>query len=466
MELGLFSIDRVRAAAPAASYAFTSSKERARLRLYAALIALDLASLTAGYLLAWVIRSGHPLQLHSLQLLGLMVPSFLGVALNNGAYSIAALERPGAGTAKAAEALMFSLVGVLLVLFYLKVSADFSRLVFAIGTFTGLGLLALSRWSFGHWVGRAHDWSFENTLVLIDEVPLIPRRGEVVIFADQASIDPDVEDPSILDKIGALIRHCERIVVACPVGRRTAWAHMLKGCAMDVELVTPELLSIGAVGLRSCGDRKTLVVSARPLGLRDRIMKRLLDLTIAGSAIIVFSPVLLVIGLVIKLDSPGPALFKQERVGLNNKMFKLLKFRSMRADRTDWIGTRSASRNDDRMTRVGRFLRQTSLDELPQLFNVLTGDMSIVGPRPHALGSTAEERLFWQIDRRYFHRHAVKPGMTGLAQVRGYRGATVREVDLTNRLQCDLEYLAGWTIWRDLKILLTTFKVVAHGNAY
>ena len=245
-----------------------------------------------------------------------------------------------------------------------------------------------------------------------------------------------------------------------------AWAHMLKGCAIDVEIVSPELLSLGAIGIRTDHDRKTLVVSSRPLGLRDRAMKRSLDLAIAMSAIILFGPLMLGIAAAIKLTSRGPVMFRQDRMGLNNDIFKLLKFRSMRAGDTDLIGMRSTSRNDERLTPFGKFLRKTSLDELPQLFNVLAGDMSIVGPRPHALGSTAEARLFWHIEPRYFHRHAMKPGMTGLAQVRGYRGATVRESDLTNRVQSDLEYLSGWTIWRDLRIIARTFKVFTGMNAY
>ena len=118
------------------------------------------------------------------------------------------------------------------------------------------------------------------------------------------------------------------------------------------------------------------------------------------------------------------------------------------------------------MTRVGRFIRATSIDELPQLFNVLRGEMSLVGPRPHALGSLAGNELFWEVDERYWHRHACKPGLTGLAQVRGFRGATRERIDLANRLYADLEYLNGWTIWRDISILITTFRVIIHRNAY
>ena len=135
-------------------------------------------------------------------------------------------------------------------------------------------------------------------------------------------------------------------------------------------------------------------------------------------------------------------------------------------DCCDGNGDRSTGRDDDRITRVGRIIRMTSIDELPQLLNVLMGDMSIVGPRPHALGSRAEDKLFWEIDERYWHRHAAKPGLTGLAQIRGFRGATVHEYDLVNRLQADLEYLDHWTIWKDLKIILQTFRVLLHRNAY
>ncbi|HSX56900.1 MAG TPA: sugar transferase, partial [Sphingomonas sp.] len=203
-----------------------------------------------------------------------------------------------------------------------------------------------------------------------------------------------------------------------------------------------------------------------PLDLLDRVVKRGFDVAVAGVALVVLSPLFVVVAALIKFDSDGPVFFKQTRIGRGNQMFSMLKFRSMRVETLDGAGNRSTSREDDRITRVGAFIRKTSIDELPQIINVLRGEMSIVGPRPHALGSRAADKLFWEVDERYWHRHSAKPGLTGLAQVRGYRGATFHEDDLTNRLQADLEYLDHWTIWRDIQIVLMTFRVLLHRNAF
>jgi lipopolysaccharide/colanic/teichoic acid biosynthesis glycosyltransferase len=175
---------------------------------------------------------------------------------------------------------------------------------------------------------------------------------------------------------------------------------------------------------------------------------------------------MLAVAAVIRMESEGPIFFRQERIGQNNRTFRIFKFRSMRLECSDIHGMRSAARDDDRVSRVGRFIRRTSIDELPQLLNVIIGDMSIVGPRPHALGSLAGRRLFWDVDPRYWQRHSLKPGITGLAQIRGFRGATESVTDLENRLRCDLEYLGSWSIWLDLQIILATFRVVVHHKAY
>jgi lipopolysaccharide/colanic/teichoic acid biosynthesis glycosyltransferase len=175
---------------------------------------------------------------------------------------------------------------------------------------------------------------------------------------------------------------------------------------------------------------------------------------------------MLTVALLIKLESRGPVLFRQIRVGQGNRQFSIYKFRSMRVEALDQDGRRSARRDDDRVTRVGRFIRRTSIDELPQIFNVLKGDMSIVGPRPHALGSLAGDTPFWEVTSHYWVRHALKPGITGLAQVRGLRGATDTPEHLTDRVRADLEYLSNWSLADDILIVLRTLRVIVHKNAY
>ena len=225
------------------------------------------------------------------------------------------------------------------------------------------------------------------------------------------------DNPVALDRLGHALEGCDSVVVACSESRRPQWSHALKSAAVDVEIVSPELDQFEALAIGNFDGRRTLQVSARPLNVRDRILKRALDLAMASTALLILSPVMLAVSVAIMVDSGGPVLFRQQRVGRNNRLFNLLKFRSFAHANADPTGMRSASRTDERITSVGKFIRRTSLDELPQLVNVILGDMSIVGPRPHALGSTAENDVFWKIDNRYFHRHAVKPGMTGLAQI-------------------------------------------------
>jgi lipopolysaccharide/colanic/teichoic acid biosynthesis glycosyltransferase len=266
--------------------------------------------------------------------------------------------------------------------------------------------------------------------------------------------------------LAAELRGADRVVIACRREAARNWAMMLKGCNVQGEILAQEYDALGALGVGRLSGRTTLIVSLGPLNLWQRALKRAFDLALTIPTVIAVLPVLILTAVAIKLDTPGPILFRQKRLGRGNELFEIYKFRSMREEDTDPEGHRSAHRDDERLTRVGRFIRKTSIDELPQLLNVLLGSMSIVGPRPHALGSLAGQELFWEVDERYWHRHALKPGITGLAQVRGLRGATHRRDDLTRRLQADLEYVAGWSLWRDIKILLSTIRVIIHPRAF
>jgi len=171
---------------------------------------------------------------------------------------------------------------------------------------------------------------------------------------------------------------------------------------------------------------------------------------------VMISPLLLAIALLIKLDSPGPALFRQKRYGFNNRLIEVLKFRTMYADQSDANAEQLTRRNDPRVTRIGAFLRRTSLDELPQFINVVRGEMSIVGPRPHALSAKAGTLLYQEAIKYYDARHRMKPGITGWAQVNGWRGETDTVEQIKKRVEHDLYYIEHWSILLDLKIIART----------
>ena len=200
---------------------------------------------------------------------------------------------------------------------------------------------------------------------------------------------------------------------------------------------------------------------------RDAIIKRISDIALALLILAVMGIPMLAVAAIIRLTSKGPALFRQQRIGLNGRRFVMLKFRTMR-DAPEHPGhCLQATRSDPRVTRIGAKLRRTSFDEFPQLLNVVTGSMSLVGPRPHAPGTCAGGRPFEAITRHYSARHRVKPGMTGLAQVRGWRGETDTEEKLLRRVDSDLEYIANWSLGRDLLILWRTIVTVLRmPNAY
>jgi lipopolysaccharide/colanic/teichoic acid biosynthesis glycosyltransferase len=209
---------------------------------------------------------------------------------------------------------------------------------------------------------------------------------------------------------------------------------------------------------------------AGPTRLRStslpQAMKRLMDISLATVLLLVFAVPLLIAALLIRLESSGPALFRQRRVGLDGTSFTIWKLRTMRAQAAPGDTLCQAQRGDPRITRIGAWLRCHSFDEVPQLVNVLCGEMSLVGPRPHAPGTCAGGRPFEQISPLYMERHHVRPGMTGLAQVRGWRGETETEDKLLRRVDSDLEYIATWSLWMDLVILARTLAMVRACNAY
>ena len=316
------------------------------------------------------------------------------------------------------------------------------------------------------WVRRVLGGRIFDDLVIIDGLTIEAMPSASMISASANDLSPDLNDPTMLNRFARLTAFYDRVIVACSAERQNAWSILLKTIDAKGELLIDRNDAIGAIGIGSYGGHETIVVSRGGLNRADAFKKRVFDLTITIPAMIFLTPLLLVVAILIKLESPGPVFFRQPRVGQYNAVFQIYKFRSMRHEDGDVGGKISTRRDDARVSRLGKFIRRTSIDELPQLINVLRGEMSIVGPRPHALGSTAEDRLFWEISEHYWERHVLKPGITGLAQVRGFRGATEKSADLINRLQADLDYVSDWRLWRDFEIILATLEVLTHPNAY
>jgi exopolysaccharide biosynthesis polyprenyl glycosylphosphotransferase len=211
-----------------------------------------------------------------------------------------------------------------------------------------------------------------------------------------------------------------------------------------------------------------LDVVDKPIADWDLVLKWLFDKVVGVAMLVLLSPVFLATAIAVKLDSRGPVLFRQKRYGFNNELIEVFKFRSMHVDQCDAAAMKLVTKGDPRVTRVGRFIRKTSIDELPQLLNVvLKGDLSLVGPRPHALQAKAENRLYDQVVDGYFARHKVKPGITGWAQVNGWRGETDTEEKIQRRVEHDLYYIENWSVFFDLYILaVTPFALLKSDNAY
>ena len=436
-----------------------------RTMLYALSFVLDVLSLFGGYALALFVREPQWLESGGYALIILAVPLFIMFEIAREAQSEASLNDRLLAIQRSIGALVATAL-LVIGLTFLFGTEDLSRLGFLV-TFGGAAVfIILSKF--------VVDWVFKKilkglvttTIVLVDGLETTSVPDVDVMNVGQTGLWPDLNRPEMIDSLSRIIAPYDRVVIACRFDHRAAWATFLKGHDVGGEILLDRDLLHGAVAIGQYANQDTIVISRGPLNLVHRIQKRLLDFMLAVIAILFLAPLLLVVALAIKYDSPGTVMFRQIRVGQGNRHFRIYKFRSMYAESSDLRGDKSASRNDDRVTRVGQFIRKTSIDELPQLLNVLRGDMSLVGPRPHALGSLAGNDLFWQASKQYWLRHALKPGITGLAQIRGFRGPTQKAEDLEQRVRCDLEYLTNWSIGLDLLILLKTLRVVVHRNAY
>lgn len=446
------------------------SKEIVRLRLYLLCLLGDAVGLLLSFMLAnWLVLGavwGEPGKPHGIVMFAMIAPLYALLAVQGGAYGIKMLDNVRRGVLRALLALVQASMLMLLIVYLGKIAEQLSRLTFVAGLLLSGGAVTLVRFAIARLGDRLLGEVPHLTVVILDGVKIDTVPHALLIEAREAGLHPENHDASMAERLAAVVGMAERVVVACPLERMDDWSVALKSLSARGEIVVPEMLRFAPARVDEFARQPTIVVAGGPLQFRDRIIKRLFDFAIASIATILLSPILVAAALAVKLTSAGPVLFRQPRLGLDARPFDIYKFRSMRADRADTKAETLTRRDDDRVTAVGRFLRKTSIDELPQLFNVLRGDMSIVGPRPHAAAARAGDSLYWEVDDRYWERHCIKPGMTGLAQVRGHRGATDHHQDLIDRLQSDLEYVTAWSILRDLRIIVATIGVLVHHKAY
>jgi Undecaprenyl-phosphate glucose phosphotransferase len=294
------------------------------------------------------------------------------------------------------------------------------------------------------------------------------------IFDDRHSRIPgDIEGIPVLGDMDDLIAYTRNhpvdlIIIALPWAaekRLTEVMNAIRTVPVDV-LLSPDFIGFQLFdrGVTHLGGVPMLTVFERPLSGWNYLLKGVEDRFIALLVLLLFAPVMLAVAIAIKLTSAGPVLFRQKRYGFNNEVFEVYKFRTMYNRPVEDASVPQAKRGDPRITAVGGFLRRTSLDELPQLFNVMKGEMSIVGPRPHAVAHNEE---FSKIIGQYYARHRVKPGITGWAQIHGYRGETDTPEKMAKRVQYDIYYIDNWSLLLDLRILvMTLFVGFINRNAY
>ena len=417
--------------------------------------------------------------------------ALIGLLHFAGLYDVHALLRPADYAARLSGSWLFIAGLVIAYVFFSKGQDHYSRLWAAMWFAGGLAGLILLRLAVARVVRR---WNAKGQL---DRRAVLVGGGQPaadLIDALKASHDIDVSIAGIFDdrdndrspelvagyrklgNIDELVDFVRRnrvdlLIVTLPLTAEIRLLDVVKRLwvlPVDIRLSAyTQKMRYRPRAYSYIGNVPFLDVFDKPLSDWGQVLKWVEDKTIAALALALLSPVMLIIAAAIKLDSKGPVFFKQRRFGFNNELIQVYKFRSMYTDMSDANASRLVTRGDPRVTRVGRFIRKTSLDELPQFINVLKGELSLVGPRPHATHAKAQDRLYDEAVDGYFARHRVKPGITGWAQINGWRGETDTLEKIQRRVEHDLYYIENWSVFFDLYILMRTpIALLNSENAY
>src|SRR5437868_5322382 len=407
-------------------------------------------------------------------------------------YQIQAFRNPASQCARLTVAWSIVFLVLVALVFFAQLGGMFSRLW--LSSYYGIGLFTL----YGTRLfvfGVVRRWTREGRLDRRAVVVGGGDPGEHLVTALDRQTDSDVRLVGVFDdrgddraptacaglqKLGTvddLVEFARKtrvdlVIFSLPISAESRLLQMLKKLwvlPVDIRLSAhTNKLQFRPRSYSYIGAVPVLDVFDRPIADWDVVMKWLFDKLVGGLALIAALPVMAVVALAIKTDSRGPVLFKQKRYGFNNELIEVFKFRSMYVEATDATASKPVPNGDPRVTRVGRFIRKTSLDELPQLFNVVfRGNLSLVGPRPHAVHAKAVDRLYDEAVDGYFARHRVKPGITGWAQINGWRGETDNDEKIQRRVEHDLYYIENWSVLFDLYILaMTPFSLLKTENAY
>ncbi len=463
-------------------------RSNAQIFLAGGLRLADAVGVMIAGLAAYLVREGSfPMDESYIAAIGLCTLFTINAMALADLYSLRTLRSPAAQVGRLVAAWAVVMMAMLALAFFTKTSEDFSRIWFLLWIAMGLAMLFLNRFIGALIVARLNRKGRLRARVAIVGAGGIGQRlaehlsghgakssTVVGVWDDRGTrVPPSISGFQVRGTVEDLIAYAREhevddIIIALPwqaSARIRQIARQLYVVPANVR-ICPDLVGFGIPlrGFSSMEGVPLLNIYERPLSGWALVTKALEDRALAILLLILFAPLMLLIAIAIKLDSKGPVLFRQRRYGFNNNPFDVYKFRSMRVEAGADESAPQATRGDPRVTRVGAFLRRTSLDELPQLFNVLKGDMSIVGPRPHAV---AHNEKYARVIDEYMCRHRVKPGITGWAQINGWRGETETPEKMSMRVQYDLYYIENWSLLFDLRILfMTAFVGFTHRNAY
>ncbi|MEN6543144.1 undecaprenyl-phosphate glucose phosphotransferase [Parvibaculum sp.] len=408
-----------------------------------------------------------------------------------GLYRIPVLQRPLRQGGRLVAAWTGVAAALLVTGFLLKVSDQVSRVWFVGWFLTSLGAMLAMR---GAMTGLIRHWMRAGRLERRVVVVGGGEHGRRLIEALRASAEPDIKICGVFDDrrddrvskevagypmlgtVDELVRFArsnriDLLIMALPISAERRVLEMMRKLwvlPVDIRLSALDMpLRMTSTTYSYVGNVPFFNLYDKPLSDWDYVLKMIEDRVLAAIFLALLSPLFAIIAAAIKLDSRGPVFFKQRRYGFNNELIEVYKFRTLRHEQTDANAARLVTADDDRVTRVGRFLRRSSLDELPQFITALKGDMSIVGPRPHAILAKAGDELYGDVVDGYFARHRVKPGITGWAQINGWRGETDTREKILRRTEHDLYYIENWSLLLDLYIVAQTPIAMLRGeNAF